>query len=311
MAHHVVELALWLLLAFIAGAIVGCLVRRAFATGGPRHTDDRITGPALSEGYAGEGVMAARAAVAREKAARAEEAARKRAQEAVAGAAAATAAETAETSTEKTAQDTTAAEPVESADQEDVKEKEETSAEDSAAETADEATEKATGQESAAEMQGLMAAQPKDGGKPTAEEKEAAKKDIDESQGAGDTTAAAASGKDDAAKFEVPVVGLKEPVAGEPDNLQMISGIGPKLEKLLHDLGIYYFAQIARWDEKTIAEVDDKLQFKGRIQRDEWVRQAQLLAEGKLEEFERDYGTGGMKDASGKTRSGARTRKKK
>ncbi len=81
MAHHVVELVLWLLLAFIAGAIVGCLIRRAFATGGAALSGARITGPALHEGYAGEGVMAARAAVAREKAARAEEAARKRREE--------------------------------------------------------------------------------------------------------------------------------------------------------------------------------------------------------------------------------------
>ena len=121
--------------------------------------------------------------------------------------------------------------------------------------------------------------------------------------------AAAAAGGATAAK-DMPVYGLSSPV-GEPDDLQMISGIGPKLEKMLHDMGIYHFAQIAAWKKKDIEEIDSKLKFKGRIEREEWVRQAKLLAAGKLDQFEREYGTGGKKDASGKARSGTRTRKKK
>ena len=108
----------------------------------------------------------------------------------------------------------------------------------------------------------------------------------------------------------LPAHGLSTPVGGKADDLQMISGIGPKLEKLLHELGIYHFAQIASWTKKDIEEVDSKLKFKGRIEREEWVRQAKLLAAGKFEQFEKEYGTGGKKGADGKARSGTRTRKK-
>ncbi len=276
MAHHVVELVLWLLLAFIVGAILGCLVRRAMATGGAERGDDRITGPKISEGYGGEDVMAARGTVAREKEARRAEAEAARRQ-----------------SEEKAA--------TEAAEEEAARKKAEEKARKAAEEKA--AREKA-------EAEAAKKAAEKEAARKKAEA-EAAKKAAESEQAAEAQGLMSESGAGDDAKSKVPLYGLKEPVAGEPDNLQMISGIGPKLEKLLHDLGIYYFAQIARWDEKTIEEIDDKLKFKGRIQRDEWVRQAKLLAEGKLEEFERDYGTGGLKDASGKTRSGARTRRKK
>ncbi len=112
-----------------------------------------------------------------------------------------------------------------------------------------------------------------------------------------------------AAGQAMPTHGLSAPVGGKADDLQMISGIGPKLEKMLHDRGIFHFAQIAAWKKKDIEEIDARLKFKGRIEREEWVRQAKLLAAGKLEQFEREYGTGGKKDASGQRRSGSRTRK--
>ena len=34
---------------------------------------------------------------------------------------------------------------------------------------------------------------------------------------------------------------------GEPDDLKLISGIGPGIEKTLHELGIYHFRQIAEF----------------------------------------------------------------
>ena len=73
---------------------------------------------------------------------------------------------------------------------------------------------------------------------------------------------------------------LASPTHGEPDELQRISGIGPALEKMLHDIGVYYFWQIAEWSDKDIDDVDDMLDaFKGRIKRDSWVKQANALAE--------------------------------
>lgn len=62
-----------------------------------------------------------------------------------------------------------------------------------------------------------------------------------------------------------------------PDDLKVISGVGPKLEGVLNSLGIWTYEQIAGWTPYEIAWVDDYLQFKGRIERDDWVAQAAEL----------------------------------
>lgn len=68
---------------------------------------------------------------------------------------------------------------------------------------------------------------------------------------------------------------------GQPDDLKQISGIGPKLERLCHDLGVYHFDQIALWSDAEVAWMDANLKgFKGRVSRDNWVEQARILAEG-------------------------------
>jgi branched-chain amino acid transport system ATP-binding protein len=72
--------------------------------------------------------------------------------------------------------------------------------------------------------------------------------------------------------------GLDAPKGGKADDLKQISGVGPKLESVLNDLGIYHFDQIAAWTKKEIAWVDDYLRFKGRIDRDGWIGQAKALA---------------------------------
>ena len=80
------------------------------------------------------------------------------------------------------------------------------------------------------------------------------------------------------AKKTIPARGLKAAIGGKADDLKIISGVGPKLEKTLHGLGIFHFEQIAGWKAKDIAEVDDLLSFKGRIERDDWTTQAKKLA---------------------------------
>lgn len=65
---------------------------------------------------------------------------------------------------------------------------------------------------------------------------------------------------------------------GEPDDLKKISGVGPVLESKLHALGITKFAQVAAFTKEQIDLVDDRLAFKGRIERDEWLKQAAELA---------------------------------
>ncbi|NNJ76188.1 MAG: NADH:ubiquinone oxidoreductase [Anderseniella sp.] len=84
---------------------------------------------------------------------------------------------------------------------------------------------------------------------------------------------------------------------GKPDKLQMISGVGPKLEKTLHGLGYFHFDQIAAWGQDQVDWVDEHLRYKGRIERDEWIAQAKLLAADDIEQFNKLYGTGGSAKA--------------
>ena len=73
---------------------------------------------------------------------------------------------------------------------------------------------------------------------------------------------------------------------GAPDDLKKIKGVGPKLEKLCNDLGVWHFDQIASWSDAEVAWVDSNLEgLKGRITRDDWVGQAKLLAAGGDTEF--------------------------
>ena len=81
-----------------------------------------------------------------------------------------------------------------------------------------------------------------------------------------------------------PVQGTPPPTLpapeGEPDDLQKINGIGPSIEKTLHGLGIYYFRQIAAFTPDNVAWIDQRLRFRGRIEREDWIGQARQLAAG-------------------------------
>jgi NADH-quinone oxidoreductase subunit E len=76
----------------------------------------------------------------------------------------------------------------------------------------------------------------------------------------------------------------------QPDDLSMISGVGPKIEGILHSLGIYKWEQIAGWKKAERDWVDGYLKFKGRIERDDWVKQAKALAKGGAAEYEKVFG---------------------
>jgi predicted flap endonuclease-1-like 5' DNA nuclease len=65
---------------------------------------------------------------------------------------------------------------------------------------------------------------------------------------------------------------------GEPDDLKRISGIGPGIEKTLHELGIFHYRQIAAFTPENVAWIDRRLRFKGRIERENWIGQARRLA---------------------------------
>ncbi|HFQ15628.1 MAG TPA: NADH-quinone oxidoreductase subunit NuoE [Rhodobacteraceae bacterium] len=88
---------------------------------------------------------------------------------------------------------------------------------------------------------------------------------------------------------------MKAPRKGGGDDLKMIKGVGPKLERLLNKLGFFHFDQIAGWSDDEIAWVDENLEgFKGRVSRDGWVAQARLLARGEATEFSKKVKKGGV-----------------
>jgi predicted flap endonuclease-1-like 5' DNA nuclease len=79
--------------------------------------------------------------------------------------------------------------------------------------------------------------------------------------------------------------GMEAPEDGGED-LKRISGVGPKFEALLHELGIYRFEQIAAWGPAEIAWIEEHLEgFRGRIVREDWIGQAKVLAVGGTTEF--------------------------
>jgi NADH-quinone oxidoreductase subunit E len=79
---------------------------------------------------------------------------------------------------------------------------------------------------------------------------------------------------------------LKAARKGKADDLQKIEGIGPVLERLCHELGIFHFDQIAAWGAGEIAWMDSNLKgFRGRVSRDKWVAQAKLIGEIGMEAF--------------------------
>jgi len=68
--------------------------------------------------------------------------------------------------------------------------------------------------------------------------------------------------------------------ATSADDLKQLSGVGPALEKKLNEAGVTTFAQIAGWKKADVADMDEKLSFKGRIEREGWIAQAKELAKG-------------------------------
>jgi large subunit ribosomal protein L19 len=67
---------------------------------------------------------------------------------------------------------------------------------------------------------------------------------------------------------------------GEPDDLKLIAGITPELEKKLNKLGLIKFEQIANLTDDEIAAVDEQLNLNGAIEHDDWVaKSVELMAE--------------------------------
>jgi large subunit ribosomal protein L21 len=73
---------------------------------------------------------------------------------------------------------------------------------------------------------------------------------------------------------------LDKPI-GQADDLKLISGVGPAIEKKLNAIGIWHYWQVKALSEEDIAKVEDQVGFKGRAHRDDWMGQANDLMAGK------------------------------
>jgi predicted flap endonuclease-1-like 5' DNA nuclease len=71
---------------------------------------------------------------------------------------------------------------------------------------------------------------------------------------------------------------LPAPRDGLQDDLRQIKGVGPKIEAMLHDMGVFHYDQIADWSQPNAEWVDLQLGFKGRVAREQWITQAKALA---------------------------------
>lgn len=114
---------------------------------------------------------------------------------------------------------------------------------------------------------------------------------------AGATAAKAKTEKAPAAK---PKAAKASPVAAAvPDNLKQIKGVGPTIETKLNAAGINSFAQIAAWTKKEQVTFAEQLSFAGRIEREEWVRQAKVLAKGGVTDFSKRVAKGEVASSAG------------
>jgi predicted flap endonuclease-1-like 5' DNA nuclease len=69
------------------------------------------------------------------------------------------------------------------------------------------------------------------------------------------------------------------------DDLKQIRGVGPVIEKLLKEMGITGYRQVANFTDEDIDQVAAAMgSFRGRIQRDGWI-------EGAREQHRKKYGT--------------------
>lgn len=73
------------------------------------------------------------------------------------------------------------------------------------------------------------------------------------------------------------VVAKKTRTRTKVSDLKRISGVGPKVEELLHKAGVKTFEDIAGWTSDDVARIDRELGLEGRILRDDWIGQAQTL----------------------------------
>jgi large subunit ribosomal protein L19 len=84
--------------------------------------------------------------------------------------------------------------------------------------------------------------------------------------------------------------GFKKP-KGKADDLKLIRAITPELEAQLNKLNVVKFEQIADFSDEDITNVDEALKLDGRIEKEDWIGQAQrLMAEAAAVEMPAEEG---------------------
>ncbi|MEM8524011.1 MAG: helix-hairpin-helix domain-containing protein [Bacteroidota bacterium] len=70
----------------------------------------------------------------------------------------------------------------------------------------------------------------------------------------------------------------------EKDDLTLINGVGPFLEKKLNEVGVYTYAQVSSWSTEEVSKITRDIGFfPGRIEQDNWVAQAARLQQMKAD----------------------------
>lgn len=88
-----------------------------------------------------------------------------------------------------------------------------------------------------------------------------------------------------------PATPFRDAPDGAPDDLTLLKGVGAKLAAKLNEIGVFHIAQIAAWTPEEARIADAKLDpFRGRIERDQLIEQARLLAAGRTTEYEARFG---------------------
>jgi large subunit ribosomal protein L19 len=93
---------------------------------------------------------------------------------------------------------------------------------------------------------------------------------------------------------------------GEPDDLKLLPGVTPELEKKLNKLGLIKFEQIANLTDDEIAKLDEELKLNGAIENGDWTAKAvELMAETTADEVpaEEEAGVGEEAEAGPKAKS--------
>jgi predicted flap endonuclease-1-like 5' DNA nuclease len=85
-----------------------------------------------------------------------------------------------------------------------------------------------------------------------------------------------------------------------PQDLKRIRGIGVLIEKKLNQLGVLTYDHIANWTAQDIERVSQSLDFKGRIERENWIEQARILSAGGQTEFSRRVDRGEVETSRAK-----------